>query len=302
MTNTPNATPDPVNSQAADPSVDRRFLLGGLAGVAGLTAFAAMARSASAGPLNPPAGSVAGTGRTLDEVYNKIPAPIGGGSGDGRIPIPGGTGTVELNTPGSYVLTGDIVVSGSTRGIRVLPNADGGLYAIDLNGYSIRSSSGASQGISVSQFYPNITVRISNGLIGGFTVGVSIQQIKFVELEGLVVAGNTTSGISSAALNSIIRRCQVSDTPTGIDLSGLAGEVNDCVIITASQSGLRVTSASNGLLLRRVTVIGAQQGLTLPAEPKIVYRDNTFINCAVPVSAASGGFGTATNGGGNFPA
>ncbi|MFT3686654.1 MAG: hypothetical protein QM783_17335 [Phycisphaerales bacterium] len=48
---------------------ERRTLLG----AAGIGAIAAMSKAG--GPLNPPAGPVASTGRTLDEVYNRIPAP-----------------------------------------------------------------------------------------------------------------------------------------------------------------------------------------------------------------------------------
>ena len=72
---------------------------------------ATIAAAGHAGPLNPPAGVIAPTARTLTEIYNKIATPPAAGGYDGRIPIPAGTAPVTISQAGSYVLTGDITLT-----------------------------------------------------------------------------------------------------------------------------------------------------------------------------------------------
>ncbi|MEM1422772.1 MAG: hypothetical protein AAGH64_02100 [Planctomycetota bacterium] len=92
----------------------------------------------NAGPLDPPAGPVVPTGKTLDEIEPRTPLS----SPDGQ--------TIVIDTPGSYYLTGDI--DGAVgSGIRI----DSGGVTIDLGGFAIRSDdadvgSGSSAGITIS--------------------------------------------------------------------------------------------------------------------------------------------------------
>src|ERR1700754_4001390 len=102
-------------------NLERRALIG----LAGVGALAAMAK---AGPLDPPVGPLSPTGRTLDDIYNKVPAT---GAADGRIPL----ASTIISAPGSYVLTGNIASSGSAMTI----NADN--VTLDLNGFTLSSTS-----------------------------------------------------------------------------------------------------------------------------------------------------------------
>ncbi|HZW06443.1 MAG TPA: hypothetical protein VFF65_04910, partial [Phycisphaerales bacterium] len=80
--------------------LDRRFLLGGLTGLAGIAALSAVGRNAAAGPIDPPAGPVAPTGRTLAEVEPRTPI--------GPVTTPGDADAVfKITQPGSYYLAGN---------------------------------------------------------------------------------------------------------------------------------------------------------------------------------------------------
>lgn len=78
--------------------IDRRFLLGGLAGAAGVTALGAMARG---GSINPPAGVVASSGKTLSEVEPRTAVNATNTPGDT-------TAVYIISQPGSYMLTGNV--------------------------------------------------------------------------------------------------------------------------------------------------------------------------------------------------
>lgn len=84
--------------------IDRRMMLG-----AGLLGAAALAGRASAGPLDPPVGPVASTGRTTDELYAAIKA-----GGVTLLSEHAGTGTdrlFQINAPGYYLLDQDLVLN-----------------------------------------------------------------------------------------------------------------------------------------------------------------------------------------------
>ena len=88
-------------------SIDRRVILAG----AGLAGVAALSRMAKAGPLEPPQGPIQPTGRTLQEIYDKIARGGPSGTPEARIPIQGLTGTPTalycIKQPGWYYLTGN---------------------------------------------------------------------------------------------------------------------------------------------------------------------------------------------------
>ncbi len=89
-------------------SIDRRVILAG----AGLAGVAALSRMAKAGPLEPPQGPIQPTGRTLQEIYDKIARGGPSGTPEARIPIQGLTGTPTalycIKQPGCYYLTGNV--------------------------------------------------------------------------------------------------------------------------------------------------------------------------------------------------
>src|SRR5690242_8467064 len=102
--------------------MDRRLMLS----AAGLAGAAALARVAAAGPLNPPAGPVSPTGKTLTEIEPRTLV--------GPTTTPGDANAMYIiSQPGSYALSGPIATSGGRAGIRIAANH----VTLDLQGFTI---------------------------------------------------------------------------------------------------------------------------------------------------------------------
>lgn len=302
----------PAPAPSAD-ALDRRLLLSA-AGFAGVAALSSLTSRATGGPLNPPAGSVTATGRTLDEVYNKIPT-LPNGTGDGRTPIAGGTGTVFISTPGSYVLTGNI--DSTSRGLLILASN----VTLDLNGYRVSTSDHInSYAIGISSA-SNVTVR--NGSTAGGAIGVVVSSpVDGLLLEDLRVSGTRQTGISinsTFSRSAILRRCHVTGTGqyttsadadltvTGILVQGDCHRIEDCTVTRFAYLGtgtptfrgvvLVIDGASSGCMISGC-MISHDSGLTgtgLTAGGGFtVYRNNTVLNFTTPYSVTG-----AVNGGGN---
>ena len=282
--------------------IERRVLLGAL----GVGAMAALAK---AGPITPPSGAIAPSGRTLDEIFNKVPA-VGGA--DGRIPIAGGTSTVTINQPGSYVLTGNIAVSGGSNAVAI--NASN--VTLDLNGFRI-SQSTANGGNPIAITLGGATnVVIRNGSTSGGGVGIGMSNnIVGVLIEDLDVYNAKILGIGLATgvVGCVIRRCRVFDT--GSSTTAADGNLPIRGIDTFTAIGTRVENCTVSRLFYNGTGIGTLTGINMGGSANTVercmvfddgpitgsgilatgsvYRNNTVTNFSVKY------FG-GTDGGGNF--
>ena len=110
---------------------------------------------AAAGPLNPPAGAIASTGKTLTEVeprtaVNAVNTPAGSNH------------TYVITASGSYYLTADLISSGTTNGLLI--NAP--RVTLDLNGFSIVNGGTGQFGILLNAHDQNVTIR--NGTVSGW--------------------------------------------------------------------------------------------------------------------------------------
>ncbi|MGH7131846.1 MAG: hypothetical protein ACREJO_07880, partial [Phycisphaerales bacterium] len=182
--------------------IERRALLG-VAGVAGMSALAAMAK---AGPLSPPAGAVAPTNHTLDEIYNRITA---NGAAEGRIPIAGGTVPITISAPGSYVLTGNIDVTGQTVAITIAASG----VTLDLNGYRVVGGGPGTGGAGILINTGIFNVIVRNGIINKVTIAVRVEANSSSLLFENIVVTTCGHGISTflGCNNVRIRGCTLSD-------------------------------------------------------------------------------------------
>ncbi|MGH7133553.1 MAG: hypothetical protein ACREJO_16605 [Phycisphaerales bacterium] len=158
--------------------IERRTLLG----AAGIGALAALAHGAKpGGPLNPPAGSIAPSGHTLDEVYAKVAAP------DGVTALP--PEILTITAPGYYRLTGPR----SGAGAMLLIAASN--VTVDLNGHTLTSTSTSSGVVEVSGVQTNITVR--NGTLASGNYGFAcFTASSNVVLEDLTLLGQRLIGVA----------------------------------------------------------------------------------------------------------
>lgn len=180
-----------------------------------------------AGDLNPPAGTVAPTMKTLDELEPRIAINAANTPGNS-------TTQFVISQPGSYYLTGNINALGSRTAIRV--DSDG--VTIDLNGFEINGTgaSGTPSGVSCLGLI-NSPPTIRNGQIRNWPgIGVFMVGDGGV-LEDLAISGNTAQGVQLS--DHAMRRCTLIGNG-GITVRTFDScTVEDCTIETAGSSAIQ---------------------------------------------------------------
>lgn len=176
-----------------------------------------------AGPLDPPAGPVGSTYKTLTEVEPRIAINAAN--------IPGNaTNTFIIGAPGSYYLTGNITGAPGKHGISVQAND----VTIDLNGFALTGGGGgAFRGINVPVAQKNLCIR--DGTVRDWTDGgVRTDLATSTLAENLRLSDNT--GATGLALgNGLAKNCVATGNATGF-VVGNGAEIKDCVA-TANTTG-----------------------------------------------------------------
>lgn len=201
-----------------------------------------------AGPLNPPAGPVASSGRSLDEIYNAVQA-LQGQKGTPITALP-----FTISAPGSYYLPQNLTIA-NNDGITI--SADN--VTLDLNGFSLiggyTGTAGTRRGIIVTQNGSNnrrnITIR--NGTVREFTSnGIDATFVSSGLFENLNLYNNGRSGLITGE-GCIIERCTAYlNHETGI-ACGTSNTVENC---TAQLNGARPnTAATNGFIISSGSVV-----------------------------------------------
>lgn len=242
--NTPN-TPD----VSFGPAPDRRAML---AGLGGLAAGAFLTSKAHAGPLNPPPGPVAGSGKTTQEIFDKISIA------EPRIPVNAATtpgnanATFRISQFGSYYLTDNFTGEAGKHGIEIAVSN----VTLDLNGFSIIGATGALNGVHVSAFRgTNIVIR--NGLIRTFPGSGVLCEPNFgnpphVTIDRVQAQGNGGDGfrvefnsrvISCVAIENgargiyTIGSCRIENSQSSLNgTNGIETNISSIVIGCASTS------------------------------------------------------------------
>ena len=271
-----------------------------------ITALLTLAASASvlAGPLSPPAGPIASTLKTLQEVEPRIIVNATNTPGDAD-------SLYRITQPGSYYLGADLVVPSGFDGIAI--NASD--VTIDLNGFAIRGQPGSLDGIrTAGTTRRNLTVlngsiasmgedgidffqsgSSANARVEGVhasqcgAVGVRLWESAVVRgctlvengsfgvsignglIESTVARANGDIGINASA-QAVIRGC----TSTGNTGIGIRANNRSTVIdSTASLNiggGIRV---SESCLVERCTASGNPNSFGISAGSGCIIRNNT---------------------------
>lgn len=157
----------------------------------------------SAGNLDPPAGPVEGTMKTIAEVEPRIVVDATNTPGDED-------SVFRIATSGSYYLMGNIRGEPNKHGIEIA--ADN--VTLDLNGFTMSGGSGSLDGIQAgSVLSPRINIVVRNGIVLDWRgSGVNLADSLFSVLQDLLAWQNGGDGFTlgsggriencTAALNS----------------------------------------------------------------------------------------------------
>ena len=248
------------------------------AGIASLSLLAVaglIARSVSAGPLDPPAGTVNSTYKTLTEVEPRIAINAANTPGDAD-------SLFRISQPGSYYLTANVTGVPGKSGIEI---ATSNGVTIDLMGFSMVGVAGSLDGITTSGVQGLITVR--NGAVGGWgDDGIDLSPTNSGEshvIEKIVATGNFDRGINTGSL-SAVRGCEALNTlgnaGAGISVGGNS-IVERCAAYNNNGEGITAQTAS--VLLGCVSNVNALSGIVAGGRC-------TITDCA---ASSNGAFGVS---------
>ena len=219
-----------------------------------------------AGPLNPPAGAVSSTYKTLSEVEPRIAINATNTPGDA-------TAAFVISQPGSYYLTGNINVSTALNGIKIAAKD----VTIDLNGFELMGSTSALGAIVDLGSLSGISVR--NGRLRGWSQGgVVLDSSRGCLIEDLTVIDvGGTYGVW-VQFNSVIRNCTVDAPNPAVTIDIAAIGTQCCTVIQGCHvQGGDATSAG----------IFVNDGCTI--------SDCVVNNCLSDGIVATSGYSTITN-------
>ncbi len=147
-----------------------------------------------AGPLDPPAGPIAGTYKTLTEVQPRIAISATNTPGDAD-------SLYRISQPGSYYLTGNILGVAGKKGIEI----DSSGVTLDLNGFELQGVAGALDGISVAGF--RTSVAVTGGSVREWPGdGVDLNNATNTLLSQVRSSNNTAAGFRTGS-GAVVRDC-----------------------------------------------------------------------------------------------
>ncbi len=148
--------------------------------------IAAGALAALAGDVNPPAGPVGPTMKTLSEVEPRVAINATNTPGDAD-------SVFKITQPGSYYLTGNVTGVAGKHGIEI---AAGGV-TLDLNGFDLLGVAGSLDGVSTT--VSNLTdIAVVNGSVrnwGDEGVDLASSITLDCRVQGVLASGNAGVGI-----------------------------------------------------------------------------------------------------------
>lgn len=211
-------------------------------------AVVSMSAAAFAGPLDPPAGPVEPTNKTLAEVEPRIAVNAENTPGNASY-------TLIIDEPGSYYLTGNVECETGKSGIRIA--ADG--VTLDLNGFTIMGGDGCVSGIALNS--NGVTIR--NGMIFDFdNDGIDMVSTHVrATVEDVFVRDCGGDGIDLDGVGVSVARCAVQGADGSGIIVGSTSSVTDCTVINAGFHGISTgencTVSNNRVLQPAITGINA---------------------------------------------
>lgn len=185
-----------------------------------LSLVALLTGSVMAGPLNPPAGAITSTMKTLEQIEPRIMLSSETTPGDADSQF-------KITSPGSYYLSGSLTVS-SGRMFLEITSSD---VTVDLSGFRVSGAFGSLSGVYTASGTRNVVIR--NGSFTGFNKGIDMFNTSVATVEGVTLYEPVGDGVTVGPSSKVFR---VSVQNAGEDgFTGLGGTImRDC---TASGCG-----------------------------------------------------------------
>lgn len=162
-----------------------------------------------AGDLNPPAGVITPTHKTLTQVEPRIAISAVNTPGDAD-------SSFKISQPGSYYLTDNITGVVGKHGIEIAANG----VTLDLNGFDLAGIPGMGNfdGVSVT-VNDVVNIAVLNGSVrnwGGDGVNLGLSFTDNCRVDGLRVSGNAGLGISVGEASTVTNCSSTLNTSFGI--------------------------------------------------------------------------------------
>jgi parallel beta-helix repeat protein len=209
-----------------------------LAGLLFCTALAAglFSTLVSAGPLDPPAGAVSSTLKTLAEVEPRIAINATNTPGDAD-------SLFKISAPGSYYLTGNIRGVVLKHGVEITANG----VTLDLNGFDLVGipKMGAVDGVSATVGGLS-NIAVVNGSVRGWGdegVDLGTANVSNCRVQGVLASGNSSHGIYAGSAGTVANCSAYQNNAAGIlTLSG--GTASCCSAYENGTSGIATANGS----------------------------------------------------------
>lgn len=221
------------------------------------------------GPLNPPAGPVAGTGKTLAEIEPRIAINAANTPGDSN-------STYRITLAGSYYLTGNVTGVSGKSGIEIATSG----VVIDLMGFTLTGQPGSLDGIKADGVIRHITIR--NGFVRNWGAdGINLTAVGSDGsgiIEDIHATFNGETGIT-AADKSTIRYCAAYNNGSHGIVTGSDSTITGCTADNNTGAGIY---AGNGATASGCTSSG-NDGLGFFGGHYVSY-----MNCTAGSNGAAG--------------
>ena len=184
-----------------------------------------------AGPLNPPAGPITSTNKTLQEVEPRIAINTTNTPGDAD-------SLFKITQRGSYYLTGNITGVVGKHGVEIAVGADGSSISIDLMGFELAGVFGSLDGISVAGASITRNVAIRNGTVRAWG-GDGIDMLSGLNnlLSDLRIEGNGGRGILAGSVSTVTGCTALSNSDDGI-YAGDGSTITGCTAFSNTGTGI----------------------------------------------------------------
>lgn len=196
----------------------------------------------NAGPLDPPAGPVTPSYKTLTDVEPRIEVGASTTPGDGA-------NVFIINKSGSYYLGGNISVPSGKNGITITASD----VALDLNGFTITGAAGSLRGVTIS----GQRAHVHHGSIVSMGLDGLSNSAGSAVIEHVSAAGCGDDGISVGSASQVRNCSSTSSGGRGIAV-GISSMVENCTVTAATGDGFEGSQT----IFRHCTVNNSGVGIS----------------------------------------